>query len=380
MKQSESANRTSTWLKPLLLIALATLITTGCKESAVQAPSGGSPSSGGSSGGGAPPPPGGGSSGGGMPPPGGGSSGGGAPSPGGSSGEGPSSGSPGGQSGDSSGGSGDVGSVPPPPGQQGGGGDLGGGESGGGDPSGGQTGDAGGGEENPFGDSEGDEGESDCGDTGAMPGGIGGMGREGECISGGESASESDSESEASSGGGASGGGSSGGGSSGGGSSGGSSGESGTGGAGSVGEFPEESAEERAARLGRELDESIGGFDETLGEEQREIAAAGRVVDGFDTDGGGEGSGGTISLGSQTAPTYPDGGMPGTGSGVQTSPIAGMSQEQIEERTPDDVPTMVDDDIIARQLREAALVEQDPALRARLWDEYRKYKGLLVAD
>jgi hypothetical protein len=212
-----------------------------------------------------------------------------------------------------------------------------------------------------------------------MPGGIGGMGREGECISDSESASESDSESESSSGGGSSGGGSSGGGASGGSSSQG--GETGTGGAGSVGEFPEESAEERAERLGRELDESIGGFDETLGEEQREIAAAGRVVDGFDTDGGGgEGSGGTISLGSQTAPTNPDGGMSGSGSGVQTSPIAGMSQQQIEERTPDDVPIMVDDDIVARQLREAALVEEDPDLRARLWDEYKKYKGLLVAD
>jgi hypothetical protein len=37
---------------------------------------------------------------------------------------------------------------------------------------------------------------------------------------------------------------------------------------------------------------------------------------------------------------------------------------------------MVDDDIIARQLREAALAEEDPALRERLWEEYRKYKGL----
>ena len=139
--------------------------------------------------------------------------------------------------------------------------------------------------------------------------------------------------------------------------------------------------EERAARLGRELDESIGGFDETLGEEQREIAAAGRVVDGFDTEGGGgDGSGGTISLGSQTAPTNPDGGMGGSGSGIRTSPIAGMTQQQIEERTPDDVPTSIDDDIIARQLREAALVEEDPGLRERLWEEYRKYKGLLVAD
>ena len=73
-----------------------------------------------------------------------------------------------------------------------------------------------------------------------------------------------------------------------------------------------------------------------------------------------------------------EGGGSGGGSvgGGQASPIAGMSEQEIEERTPDDVPAMVDDDIIARQLREAALVEEDPALRERLWDEYRKYKGM----
>ena len=32
------------------------------------------------------------------------------------------------------------------------------------------------------------------------------------------------------------------------------------------------------------------------------------------------------------------------------------------------------DDIVARQLREAAMKETDPELRARLWEEYRQYK------
>ena len=60
--------------------------------------------------------------------------------------------------------------------------------------------------------------------------------------------------------------------------------------------------------------------------------------------------------------------------------IAGMTQQQIEERTQDDIPVMVDDDIIARQLREAALTEDDPQLRERLWDEYRKYQGLSTTN
>ena len=41
---------------------------------------------------------------------------------------------------------------------------------------------------------------------------------------------------------------------------------------------------------------------------------------------------------------------------------------------PSDIPDGRDDDIVARQLREAAMKETDPELRERLWDEYRKYK------
>lgn len=42
---------------------------------------------------------------------------------------------------------------------------------------------------------------------------------------------------------------------------------------------------------------------------------------------------------------------------------------------PADIPSGSDDDIVARQIREAASKEQDPLLREKLWDEYRKYKN-----
>lgn len=41
---------------------------------------------------------------------------------------------------------------------------------------------------------------------------------------------------------------------------------------------------------------------------------------------------------------------------------------------PPDIPDGSDDDVVARQLREAAMKETDPRLRERLWDEYRRYK------
>jgi hypothetical protein len=42
---------------------------------------------------------------------------------------------------------------------------------------------------------------------------------------------------------------------------------------------------------------------------------------------------------------------------------------------PPDVGDGRDDDVVARQLREAAMNEKDPAIREKLWDEYRRYKG-----
>jgi len=415
MNDTKLSRQSSDWYKPLILIAAAAFVASGCKTEASvstppaggipmppsmpspsggqQSPSGGqqsppggqqSPSSGSESGSSGSQSGSSGSSGspGGMPPSGGsegGSQGGGLPE----SGMGGESGTSAGQGGSAGG----VGEIPPPPSQQGGGGAAG--EAGATSGEGGEGGE----EENPFADADA-EGGGECGDSGAMPGGIGGMGQAGECLEsgGGGSSSSSESSSSASSsasGGGAQGGGAQGGGAQGGGAEGGGmagngaqGGSTGTGGAGGMGEFPGESDAERAARLGRELDESIGGFDEALQEEQRAIAAAGRVTEGFDLgeEGGGSG-GGLISLGTQGASANSEAGMVGGNGPVdEESAIAGMTQEEISSRTPEDIHTVIDDDIIARQLREAALVEEDPVLREKLWNEYRKYKGVPVVE
>ena len=149
---------------------------------------------------------------------------------------------------------------------------------------------------------------------------------------------------------------------------------------GSVGQFPGGDAE-RAEQLGKELDESVGDFDEVLMEEQREIETVGRNTEGYGTGSGGR-SGGTISLGEQEAGAQGGGSSGGGGGGggggasARSDPLEGMSEGEIEKRTPDDIAVIMDDDIVAKQLREAALAEENPELRERLWDEYRKYKGM----
>lgn len=145
---------------------------------------------------------------------------------------------------------------------------------------------------------------------------------------------------------------------------------------GEVGQYPGETPAQRKARLEKELDKSVGDFDGVLAGEQKEISTVGRDTKGFGGQGGG---GGGVGLGKQAS-----GGIQGTGEVARTetdesaaSPsVEGLSEEEIKRRTPDDIPDLVSEDIVAKQLREAALAEDDPALRERLWEEYRKYNSL----
>ena len=65
-------------------------------------------------------------------------------------------------------------------------------------------------------------------------------------------------------------------------------------------------------------------------------------------------------------------GQPGSSSqkGVQ-----GKSFPATKSSAPADIPDGSNDDVIARQLREAAEKETDPELKKKLWDEYRRYKS-----
>jgi hypothetical protein len=140
---------------------------------------------------------------------------------------------------------------------------------------------------------------------------------------------------------------------------------------------------ERVAALDRALSESLEGFEGAMGEEQIRVAQAG--ADQRDT-GGGSGSGMGGSMGGMGDFPTDGGGMTGGGQqgrpGQQSGPSASGSSESDGapgsgsggSSTPPDVGDGTDDDIVARQLREAAENEKDPELREKLWDEYRKYK------
>jgi hypothetical protein len=163
--------------------------------------------------------------------------------------------------------------------------------------------------------------------------------------------------------------------------------------------------EDKRAEIDRRFDETFSVFDERMRKEQETISQerAGRAGAGSGSAGegdgegdakaaGGAGPGGDAATGENgegdagqngggksgdgSGATSGDGsaGESSTGGGTQGGVGGGVRGGSGPGEVPAGIPDGSDDDIVARQLREAAMKETDPELRERLWDEYRKYK------
>ena len=140
---------------------------------------------------------------------------------------------------------------------------------------------------------------------------------------------------------------------------------------------------EQVAILDEQLNRGTGDFDELILRERDIIRrttgnAPGNGAEQGPAAGGGYGGGG-YSGGDYTIP--PMAGTGGGQGGPGPMPRSGNYDGDIPAQTavyppPADVPNGNDDDVVARQLREAAMREPDPKLREKLWDEYRRYKGI----
>ena len=152
-------------------------------------------------------------------------------------------------------------------------------------------------------------------------------------------------------------------------------------------------AEEKAAKLDRQLDRTLEDFDGLLLDEQELLEEQAALRDGgggLDSDRAGPPGGNGTGEGPSPADrqTGSDAGQPiggpsgerNDGGAVGGSAAPGDGGDSADDRVPPDVGDGSDDDIIARQLREAATREEDPDLRQRLWEEYRAYKASLDSD
>ena len=153
----------------------------------------------------------------------------------------------------------------------------------------------------------------------------------------------------------------------------------------------EQTDEEQTEALDAELNASLGDFDEMLLREQEQLAEKARTAEAAAGGGAGGGTAGAqSSAGDAGAASEAFSGKSDMGAGAPGTGAAGRTEEdrvaaaggysetarqQGKSPAPADIPDGGDDDIVARQLREAAERETDPELRERLWDEYRKYKN-----
>ncbi len=99
-----------------------------------------------------------------------------------------------------------------------------------------------------------------------------------------------------------------------------------------------------------------GEFPDDAGEDEGDAQQASNAE--------GEAGDGTASTGGSNGAENAEGSS--SSAGLETTRRGGI---------PEDIESGSDDDIVARQIREAALKEKDPVLREKLWDEYRKYKN-----
>jgi len=142
----------------------------------------------------------------------------------------------------------------------------------------------------------------------------------------------------------------------------------------------EQTVDEQIMVLDAELLVGLGEFDEMLLREQERVRAAAPMAD---ASGGGSGGGaGGAGVAEGTEGTEGEEGEPGSesdgdGTGTPSSGSGagrGARRQGGGQGTPPDIPDGSDDDVVARQLREAAEKETDPELKKKLWEEYRKYK------
>ena len=139
---------------------------------------------------------------------------------------------------------------------------------------------------------------------------------------------------------------------------------------------------EQVAVLDRQLEQSTSDFDALILEEQQRQREMDRArperIPQTQTEPANSGSSGRnpyendVAMGGGRTSSGMGGGISRASTGAPDNPAI--------YKAPDDIPDGDNDDVVARQLREAAMREPNPAVRERLWNEYRKYTGLEIPN
>lgn len=147
---------------------------------------------------------------------------------------------------------------------------------------------------------------------------------------------------------------------------------------------PATTDEEEIDSLEQQLTESIGAFDEMLLAEETRIASHRPTSpQSGQRDTGGQGqmqesvqAEKEAAVGDKGRSRHEETGEAAGGQDrVATGAGQGHERKPSVQKNGNQGTLVVDDDIVARQLKEAAEKEPDPQLKEKLWQEYWKYKG-----
>jgi hypothetical protein len=147
-----------------------------------------------------------------------------------------------------------------------------------------------------------------------------------------------------------------------------------------------QTTDEQVKDLETSLINSLGDFDEILLEEQKHVTARqSRQRETADSGNGGAFSAQGEGNQASTEENLPEDGESENsgqetqagkrGKSVAADAGGGDNRISTSSRLPKRDALSADDDIVARQIREAAEKETDPELKKKLWEEYRKYKA-----
>jgi hypothetical protein len=155
---------------------------------------------------------------------------------------------------------------------------------------------------------------------------------------------------------------------------------------------------EKLARMEQALSDSLNRFGLchiTISSNSSSANSSNGSGSGAGTDGGDDAGNGNSAGGASGTESVASDMMQGTEQVPSNEAMAAASdtQESTESgsgkisasgnvaengKIPEDIPPADNDDAIAAQIRVAAEAETDPEIRKKLWDEYRKYKGMNV--
>ncbi len=152
---------------------------------------------------------------------------------------------------------------------------------------------------------------------------------------------------------------------------------------------PNLTRQEKTELMDRALLNSLNKYERCQNSQTGASSASG----GGDAGGSGEageagetGSGGQVSstASAEMSGTQPDVEQQGSTSDDTTGlaePVAADKHNKSDKnlgngKVPDDIPPADNDSILEEQIRQAAINETDPVIKEKLWNEYRKYKGL----